>query len=230
MAKGLREIFFEIAPAYERVNRVLTLGLDRGWREAAARTAAGAGGSRWLDVCSGTGDMARALAARAPAGTSLSALDFCPPMLRRAAARDAAHRISFVLGNAASLPFPDASFDLLTVSFATRNLNLFPGALRETCGEFRRVLRPGGVYVNVETSRPPAAIVRLAFRVYVRLFVRPLGRLFSGADAGYAYLAASIPRFYSAEELAGILKEAGFSKVTFRRLLLGAAAVHRSVR
>jgi len=176
--------------------------------------------------------MARALRRLAPPETRVTALDFCRPMLSRAAARDGSGDISSTLAEAQALPFPDAAFDVLVVSFATRNLNSSRAALEATFREFRRVLRPGGVFVNVETSQPPRRIIRAGFRAYVRLLVRPLSRLVSGSagEAGYAYLAASIRRFYSAEELAEILLKAGFAETSFRRLLGGAAAIHRSVR
>jgi ubiquinone/menaquinone biosynthesis C-methylase UbiE len=153
-------------------------------------------------------------------------------MLSRAAARDGRRRIAFALGEAQALPFADAAFDVLTVSFATRNLNLSTEALEAAFREFHRVLRPGGTFVNVETSRPPNPLVRAVFRLYVRLLVRPLGRLVAGqaGRAGYAYLATTIPRFHAAGDLASILSRAGFREVSFRRLLLGAAAIHASVR
>lgn len=230
MSNGLRTIFAQVAPTYERVNRVLTLGLDARWRKAAADEAAAVAGTRWLDVGSGTGDMARALLDRAPAGTLVAALDFCGPMLALAAARNPGRRIAFALGDVRSLPFPDETFDLVTISFATRNLNLSAPVLAATFGEIRRVLKPGGVFLNLETSQPPLAPVRAVFRAYVAAFVRPVGRLLSRSDAGYAYLSTTIPRFYDAESLARILRQAGFSRVAYRRLGLGAAAVHTSVR
>lgn len=232
MSAGLKCVFAEVALRYERVNRILTLGLDCRWRRAAARTAAAAGGRRWLDVCSGTGDMARRLLRWAPPGVRLTAVDFSRPMLSRAKARDEDRRIDFSLAEAKDLPFADGAFDVLTVSFATRNLNLSVPALEAAFREFHRVLRPGGTFVNVETSQPPHALVRAGFRLYVRLLVRPLGRLVAGraGRAGYAYLAATIPRFHAAEDLAAILTRAGFRRVAFRRLLFGAAAVHASVR
>ncbi len=230
MLPVLREIFSRLAPTYERVNHVLTLGLDVFWRRRAARAAARSGGSRWLDVCSGTGDMARELSRGAPSGTWIVALDFCRPMLDLSAARQPAEGgFEFVLADAARLPFPDAAFDLVTVAFATRNLSLSRAALIATFSEFHRALRPGGRFVNLETSQPRFRPVRFLFRVYVRTFVPPVGRRLSGAHAGYGYLSESISEFYPAEELAGILKAAGFSRVIFRRLMFGAAAVHIAV-
>jgi demethylmenaquinone methyltransferase/2-methoxy-6-polyprenyl-1,4-benzoquinol methylase len=152
-------------------------------------------------------------------------------MLARSAARPPRDGVfEYVLAEAAALPFPDASFDLLTVAFATRNLNLSRAVLSGTFREFRRALKPGGRFVNLETSQPRFRPVRHLFRAYVRTFVRPVGCCLSGSSAGYAYLSSSIRQFYPAEELAAILKEAGFSRVTFRRFFFGASAVHVAIK
>lgn len=231
MTEKLREIFAGVAPTYERVNRVLTLGLDARWRRSAARLAARGGGTLWLDVCSGTGDMAREMRRRLPAGARVVALDFCAPMLGRAVARAAeSGPFEFVLADVKALPFREGTFDAITMSFATRNINLSAAVLEGTFREFRRVLKPGGRFVNLETSQPPAGLVRFLFRLYVKAFVRPVGRRLSGSDPGYAYLSSTIPRFYGAEELSAILSRSGFSGVSFRRLFWGAAAVHVAVK
>lgn len=228
--RPLQEIFGEVSGTYEKVNRVLTLGLDRRWRRQAAKRAARGGGDRWLDVCSGTGETVENLARRAAAGTTLVALDFSLPMLSRARLKAMAKPVDFLLGDVKTLPFPDGTFDLITISFATRNINLSRPILEETFREFHRVLRPGGRFVNLETSQPRSRIVRALFHGYVRLVVRRVGLRISGSRAGYAYLASTIPRFYGAAELAAILEAAGFASVSFKRLLFGVAAVHVSKR
>ncbi len=223
----IREIFAEVAPAYERANRVLTLGLDRSWRRAAARTAAAGGGRLWLDVCSGTGDMAEELARRIPAGGRVVALDFSRPMMAGLKSKPRfVRRGAAVRAEASFLPFPAGTFDLVTVSFAVRNLNRGRESLRRTFAELRRVLKPSGRLVLVETSRPPLLPVRWLYFSLARALVPRIGEKISGSKAGYAYLGATIPRFYGAGELAAILGQAGFARVRFRRLCLGAAAVH----
>jgi len=224
--RPLREIFGEVAGTYELVNRVLTIGLDRPWRRAAARRAARGGGTRWLDVCSGTGEMAQDLSRRAEKGVEIVALDFSLPMLAQARAKAMARPVEFVLGDVKRLPFPDRCFDLVTISFATRNINLSREVLTATYAEFRRVLRPGGRFVNLETSQPKSRIVRALFHAYVKIMVRRVGTRISGSRAGYAYLASTIPRFYGAGELAGILRAAGFATISVQPLLFGAAAIH----
>ncbi len=224
-ASGVHALFCRIARTYELANHALTLGLDVIWRNRAASIAAGDGGQRWLDVCTGTGDMARALRKRAPQDTLVVGLDFCLPMLQHA--KDPT---PLVLSDARTMPFADNTFDLLTVSFATRNLRSADEALLATLREFHRVLKPGGRYVNVETSQPPCPLVRWAFHTFVAVTVRALGGRIAGAGAPYGYLAHTIPRFHGAPELAQLISRAGFEDVTYRRMTLGAAAVHRAVK
>jgi demethylmenaquinone methyltransferase/2-methoxy-6-polyprenyl-1,4-benzoquinol methylase len=228
--RPLQEIFGEVAGTYELVNHVLTLGLDGPWRRAAAKRAVRDGGTRWLDVCSGTGEMAGNLSKRAGEGTEIVALDFSPPMLSRARAKVMARPVDFVLGDVKRLPFPDGTFDLVTISFATRNINLSREVLTAAYAEFRRVLGSGGRFVNLETSQPRNGIVRGLFHAYIKVVVKRVGTRISGSRAGYAYLATTIPRFYGAGELAGILKDAGFASVSVKPLLFGAAAIHIALK
>jgi len=225
----VREIFAEVPRTYERANRVLTFGFDGAWRRSAARAAAEAGGSAWLDVCTGTGDMAVALERRMSGRGIVVGADFSRPMLRKAAERSRGRAIALVEAAAGSLPFRDGTFDLVTMSFATRNCNTSRGALIGVFAELRRVLRPGGILLNLETSQPPSGVVRALFHRYARSGVARIGRFISGSRAGYAYLSYTLSRFYDADELASVIAEAGFSSVSYRRLTLGVAALHRAV-
>ncbi len=226
----VRSVFSEVPETYEFLNHALTLGFDVAWRRRAAALAAEAGGRRWADMCTGTGETAVYLRRLAPEATNVYAVDFSLPMMEVARRKPAADRIEFVEADVKVLPFDDGSLDAVTMSFATRNLNLSEELLVRTFAEFHRVLRPGGLFVNLETSRPPNPVVRKCFHAYVKLLVEPLGTRVSGSRAAYAYLASTIPRFHGAEELAGIMRAAGFDDVTYRRLLLGVAAIHRGVR
>lgn len=230
MSKGLRNVFSEVAGRYELVNHAMTWGLDIVWRRKAARLAAAQGGTRWMDMCSGTGEMAVYLDRLAGGKAEVVAADFSMPMISKAAAKPDAQKVLFTLADAKSLPFPDASFDLVTISFATRNMNLDRENLTRCFSEFHRVLRPGGRFVNVETSQPPSGLVRKLFHFYVRITVKPLGRIISGSSAGYTYLSRTIPRFYEAEELADIMRQAGFPKVGFQRMMFGVVAIHQAVK
>lgn len=230
MGNGIQNIFAEVPKTYELVNHTLTLGMDIVWRKKAVAIAARRGGERWIDVCSGTGETANYLSRAAGNGTRVFATDFSMPMLEYALTKPEAHRITFCLSDIRQLPFEDNSFDLVTLSFATRNINLNREILTESFREFYRILRPGGCFINLETSQPTSPVARRLFHLYVKLFVKRVGQLLSGSKAGYTYLSRTIPRFYDADELAGILRMAGFDEVRYRRLMLGAAAIHESVK
>jgi demethylmenaquinone methyltransferase/2-methoxy-6-polyprenyl-1,4-benzoquinol methylase len=227
-ARAVRDVFSEVPATYELINRVLTFGLDVVWRRRAVKVAAGGRGGEWLDMCSGTGETAVYLSRLAPEGTRVLAADFCPAMMAEARRKPEAKRVEFVPADIRALPFADGSLDLVTMSFATRNVNVSREALIESFAELRRVLKPGGRFVSVETSQPPSSLVRMCFHIYVKLVVERIGALISGYRPGYAMLSSTIRRFYPAEELADIMREAGFGKVTFRRMFFGAAAIHEA--
>jgi len=226
--KGLQKVYSEIPKRYELVNHLITFGTDIYCRRKAADIAAADGGSAWLDICCGTGEMAVNLTKRAGNGTAIFAADFSKPMIEIARNKPRTKNINFLLVNAAELPFPDNFFDLITISFATRNLNTTRDILIRTFSEFRRVLKPGGRFINLETSQPTNKIIKKLVHTYVSLTVRQLGTALTGSKAGYAYLANSIPRFYEADELAKILREAGFDKIDYKRLFFGAMAIHKA--
>ena len=226
-AGGIRRIFEKVHRRYRLINYLLTLGLDRRWRKKAAGIAAGgACGGKWLDVCTGTGDMAFRLLEEAPEGTSVYGLDFTMQMIETALEDPRAGRVDFILGNAVRLPFREGSFDLITVSFSTRNMNLNTEALTGTFREFRRVLKPGGLFLNLETSQPSSALIRKIFHLLVSLYVAQVGRIVSGAGEAYRYLAGSIPGFFPPGQLASIMEEAGFEEISFLPMTLGAVALH----
>jgi demethylmenaquinone methyltransferase/2-methoxy-6-polyprenyl-1,4-benzoquinol methylase len=227
---GIKKMFAQVPETYEVVNHVLTLGLDTIWRKRAARLAATGGGSRWLDVCSGTGEMAVYLSRLAGRGTTVFASDFCKPMLDRAREKRNAAGILFALGDTRFLPFKDNSFDLVTISFATRNINVTSEHLVDCLREFHRILRPGGRFVNLETSQPRSGLIRALVHFYVRTFVAPIGAAISRSKAGYSYLSRTIPRFYEAEEFQEIIRSSGFRRVDFKRLVFGVAAIHEAVK
>ncbi len=226
MKTGICSLFAEVAATYERINHVLTGGLDVLWRRKAARFAAVQAGGMWLDVCTGTGDMAVELSRLAGNDATVVAADFCLPMIRKALARGFARRVQFVAADVGHLPFQDATFDLVTISFATRNIAGNPGVLLRRLREFHRVLKPGGRFVNLETSQPPCRVLRKVFHAYVQTAVEPIGRLLSRSKSGYVYLAHTIPRFYGAEEFARIIRRAGFVEVRDHRMTLGVIAIH----
>lgn len=214
-----------IAGRYELVNGFLTLGLDGLWRRKAVSFIPAGAPIRALDACCGTGDMTELLLRRLPAGSAVSGSDFNAAMLARARAR--LPHLEFFQAPASALPFPDGSFDAVTVSFATRNLASSPEGLAACLREFLRVLRPGGTFVQVESSVPPYALVRFFFRLYVKTAIFLAAALLPpGSRAAYRYLGSSVLTFMDAEAMSRELLSAGFAKARYARLFPGAVAVH----
>jgi len=230
-ANFLQQIFSQrVSATYELVNHILTFGHDALWRRQAARIAAAEGGTQWADMCTGTGEMAICLSRLAPPETTVHAVDFSLSMMDVAKKKPEAQNIAFVVSDVRDLEFPDDSLDLITISFATRNINLNRDTLIQTFAEFARVLKPGGRFINLETSQPSSRLARLLFHAYVKLFVKALGGLISGSYKAYAYLKYTIPRFYPPEELSDIMCRAGFKNVTYKKLMFGIAAIHQGMK
>ena len=213
-AEGVRAMFDRIAPVYDVMNRVMTVGLDGRWRRACAEEAVRAG-DRVLDACCGTGDLA---VAAARAGGRVTGLDFSERMLERA--RRKAPELEWVQGDLMALPFEDGSFESATVGFGVRNVDDLPGALRE----LRRVLVPGGRVGVLEITRPHG-FLRHFYGIWFDRVVPLLGRVLPGG-AAYTYLPASVRRFPGPEHLARALEEAGFAQVRFRLFAGGIVALH----
>ncbi len=230
MKKGVQKIYQQVASKYDLINRLMTFGLDAIWRRRAAAVAAGYLPHRILDLCCGTGDMALEISHQVPHARHIIGADFSLSMLRLAGKKLYSTKTSFVLSDVGRLPFPDGTFDLLCIAFATRNLNYGPRILTNFFREFHRVLRPDGILVHLETSQPRLKILRALFHRYVRSVVKPLGGRISGSSAGYKYLAFTVPRFYNAEEMSRLLRLAGFDDVSYRPLLFQVAALHTARR
>ncbi len=230
MKKGVQKIYSEVAHRYELINHILTFGLDYCWRKQAAKEASKNLGNNWLDVCSGTGEMAQNLAKFASLNINITAVDFSFPMMDFAKKKKYRTGVNFAIADAGKLPFPDRSFDMLTISLATRNLNFNQQALLVYFKEFHRVLKPGGVFFNLETSQPQYDWLKKLFHLYVRTVVNPVGSRISSSKSGYKYLAHTIPRFYNPEELSKMLNRAGFQTITYRLFLWGIAALHTATK
>jgi len=228
--KGILKIFSEVAHQYELVNHVLTFGLDIPWRKRAAQVAAAGGGTLWLEVCSGTGDMAVNMSKYATPGTKIVVSDFSLPMLMKAKTKEDLDGTTLSLADSLQLPFPDDTFDMVVISFATRNITPTRDRLVSFLQEFHRILKPGGRFINLETSQPSLTPIRIAFRFYAKQVVKIVGRLISGSKTGYAYLAHTVSRFFNADELSKILSDVGFSKVNYVSMTFGAVAIHRAVK
>jgi demethylmenaquinone methyltransferase/2-methoxy-6-polyprenyl-1,4-benzoquinol methylase len=227
---AVRDMFAEVPRTYELVNHLFTGGLDIVWRRRAASIASAAGGTAWLDVCTGTGEMAADLGERAGRDTLVVGVDFSMPMMRAGARRPRSESVLFACAAAESLPFSDGQFDLVTISFATRNIAASRESLLRALREFHRVLAPGGRLVNLETSQPRSRIARTLFHWYARSVVRAVGEMISGSRAAYSYLSGSLLRFYGTSELAALMREAGFPRVRYRPMTGGIVAVHEAMK
>lgn len=212
---------------YDAANRLLTLGLDGGWRAQAAKAALRSSPSSCLDACTGTGDLALLLEKFSAHGTEITGVDFNEPML--SVARKKAPGVRFLRADAARLPFEDGAFGAVTAAFAARNLDA-DGDLAGIFREFYRVLKPGGVFVNLETGRPRSAPIRFCFHLYVRLMTALVGALTPKNRPAYAFLSATIRDFHDAGALSALLRRAGFSKVEVTPLMFGAVAIHRAIK
>jgi demethylmenaquinone methyltransferase/2-methoxy-6-polyprenyl-1,4-benzoquinol methylase len=218
-------MFDRIAPRYDLLNRLLSLGTDLSWRRRALDLAPLGDGGRALDVGTGTGDFALALLARWPQSASVTGIDISPGMLevarRRAAKAGLGARYERLVASVESLPFADAQFDVAIAGFVIRNVGDIPRGL----SEMRRVLRPGGRAVILDLHTPRNRAIRRLYRSYSILSPRLAAALGGDPDA-YRYLPRSIEAFYEPEALAELLRVAGFSRVTFERLTFGIAAIH----
>jgi len=219
------EMFGRIAPAYDRLNTIMTAGQDGRWRRAAAdATGLGQSGSA-IDVACGTGKLAVALAQRVGPFGLVVGVDLSPAMIRLARRRHRDHvQLRFAEANALALPYADGTFDAATIAFGLRNLSDFTAGL----AEMRRVVRPGGRVVCLELTIPrPAWWGRLYLAVFRRL--APLAATLFGLGATYRYLPGSLEGFPSVRVLAAAMRGAGLEAVTYRRLGLGAVALHVGV-
>ncbi len=214
-AGGVRDMFDRIAPVYDAMNTVMTAGLDRSWRRATIRATVRPGASV-LDACCGTGDLARE-AVRAGAGRVVG-LDFSEAMLERA--RRKAPAAEFVAGDLLALPFADGEFDAAVVGFGVRNVE----SLERALSELRRVLEPGGRVGILEITRPRGALAPF-YGLWFDRVIPLLGRVLPGGSA-YTYLPASVRRFPGPDELAALLRHAGFEAVSFRLFAGGIVALH----
>lgn len=226
MSDSIRRMFSEVARKYELVNKVITVNLDGYWRRLAARLACIGDVCRVLDLCSGTGDMALAIAMEAPRDLTIVAVDFCPQMAIRAALKLRGVGGVVIIADAGALPFADESFDVVTISFGVRNIFTSRKAFIRCLNEIKRTLKAGGRLILLETSQPKSRIARWLFHRYVGLVVRHVGGWLSGSASAYRYLSETIQHFVDADELSGILSEAGFLRPIAIPILFGIIAIH----
>jgi demethylmenaquinone methyltransferase/2-methoxy-6-polyprenyl-1,4-benzoquinol methylase len=222
-------MFSTIAHRYDFLNHALSLNIDRRWRRELVRIASVGAGARVLDVATGTADVAIEFARRTQAA-SITGLDPSSGMLEVGRAKLAgdpafAGRVELIEGDAMALPFPDASFDAVTIAFGLRNLPDYERGVREMA----RVLRPGGTLAVLEFL-PPSGAARIVFRAYIATVMPVIGRAISGSNDAYRYLASSIGTFIRADDVRALMAAAGLENVATRRLTGGIAGLHSGVR
>jgi demethylmenaquinone methyltransferase/2-methoxy-6-polyprenyl-1,4-benzoquinol methylase len=219
-ASYVRRLFHTIADRYDLITRLLSFGRDRRWKAALVALANVDPGTRALDLAAGTGDIAFALAAD---GAGVTALDITHRMLQLAARkRPAAAAVTFVTGDMMSLPFPDATFDLVTTGYGIRNVP----AITPAIAEIRRVLRPGGLLLSLDFDRPASRRVRTVYLGYLTLVGSALGWVLHRDPDTYRYIPESISRYPGAAAVAALLGRAGFDESRVIPLLGGLMAIN----
>ncbi|MBN1954335.1 MAG: ubiquinone/menaquinone biosynthesis methyltransferase [Anaerolineae bacterium] len=216
-----RTLFDRIAPRYELLNVIMSMGRVGAWRRAAAAAAQAPPGGQVLDVATGTGGLAAALARRWPAARVVG-VDFSPQMLRTGRARFARASMRWVGGDALRLPFPAGAFDAVVNGFMLRNVVDVEAALAEQA----RVVRPGGHVVCLEMTWPRHPLFRPLFRLYFYGLTPWLGGLLTGYGEAYRYLPHSVEAFCSPEELAATMERVGLHDVRYRRMMMGTVTLH----
>ncbi|RII25001.1 MAG: bifunctional demethylmenaquinone methyltransferase/2-methoxy-6-polyprenyl-1,4-benzoquinol methylase UbiE [Geobacter sp.] len=221
----IRSMFDEIAPRYDFLNRLLSLGIDRSWRRFAVRQLAIPAGGEVLDIATGTGDVALEIARQNPHGVTIVGADVSREMVeigrQKVASSPHAGRITFEISPCEALPFVDNRFNGITIAFGIRNV------VDRQLGliEMHRVLKPGGRAVILEFSTPTFPPFRALYQFYFLKVLPRIGGLFSRQSA-YQYLPESVMEFPTREEFKGLMAKAGFRNLRHSDLTLGIATVY----
>lgn len=224
-------MFDRIAYRYDRMNRVLSVGLDQRWRARGIRELQLTGTEEVLDMCTGTADLAiKAVTIAGGQARRVIGVDFAGEMLRLGLAKvrkaGLGDRVQLVRGDATNVPLPDAAFDAAMVAFGIRNVHNYEAGIRE----FARVLKPGGRLAVLEFGRPQIPGIKQAYRAYFKYLLPVIGRLGSKHTEAYSYLPASVDRFPEPEAFADMLKSHGFATVRTVPLTFGTVYLYIATR
>ena len=223
-ATYVRRLFHTIADRYDLITRLLSFGRDRYWKRRLVKIAGLRPGVAALDLACGTGDIAFELARR---GARVTALDVTHRMLQLAQARNTgANRVRLVTGDMMALPFPDASFDLVTTGYGLRNVPRIAPAL----AEIRRVLRPGGLLLSLDFDKPSNPLVRAVYLAYLTVVGSALGWVLHRDPDTYRYIPESIRRYPGAAGVSAMLRHDGFAEARVIPLLGGLMAINVATR
>ncbi len=218
---GVQKMFDAIAGRYDLMNRVMTMGQDQKWRRFVVEMAGDPGDGLTLDLATGTGDIGALMTDTHPRARVVGG-DFSLNMLMEAKKRFSGKRISWQACDANMLPFADDNFQSVTFGYLLRNVDDALKVLKEV----RRVLKPGGKVVCLDTTPPAKNLFYPFVRFYFRYGIPVLGKLIADDEAAYAYLTGSTMDFHTAEALAGLFSEAGFTNVGYKKFMLGTIGVH----
>jgi demethylmenaquinone methyltransferase / 2-methoxy-6-polyprenyl-1,4-benzoquinol methylase len=226
----VREVFDSVARRYDLMNDLMSFGVHRLWKDTLVDRLAPRAGMRFIDVAGGTGDVAFRIARRLGSAADITVCDINATMLGvgrdRAVDRGLLRGLSWVTGDAETLPFPDRSFDAYTIAFGLRNVTRMEQALREA----RRVLRPGGRFFCLEFSRVSLPALAAVYERYSATMLPTIGGLVAGDRESYRYLHESIQRHPPQRELAAMMERAGLAQVRWRDMSGGIVALHSGWR
>ena len=226
----VREVFASVAPKYDLMNDLMSFGVHRLWKRDFVATSGVRPGHAVLDLAGGTGDISLLMAKEVGEKGRVVLSDINGAMLARGRDRTidegAAARIACVQVNAEAIPFPDGSFDIVTIAFGLRNVTDKPRALRE----MHRVLKLGGRALVLEFSKPRGDALRALYDLYSFEVLPRLGRAVANDADSYRYLAESIRKHPPQGELEALMREAGFERVSHRNLAAGIVAIHSGYR
>ncbi|WP_297815817.1 bifunctional demethylmenaquinone methyltransferase/2-methoxy-6-polyprenyl-1,4-benzoquinol methylase UbiE [uncultured Lactobacillus sp.] len=227
--KDVHDLFSRVAPNYDKMNDLISLGTQRLWRKKLFKKLQVKPGDFCLDLCCGTGDLTIALAKQVGPSGNVVGLDFNEDMLRLAYDKvltaGAEKEIQLRQADAMNLPYEDSSFDIVTIGFGLRNVPDANQVLREVY----RVLKPGGKFAVLETSQPTNPIVKVGWKAYFKLFPK-FAKLLHSNVSDYQYLSQTTGKFVSATKLKEMFEKAGYQDVTVTKLNLGAGAIHIGVK
>jgi len=229
--RQVQKMFSDIAPRYDLLNRLLSCGQDQYWRKRAVTRLSPQSGERFLDIATGTADVALEIIRNVPKGAvQVVGMDFSEKMLELARQKidslDKANSIQLECGSAESLPFEDNSFDGTTTAFGIRNFFDIGRSLRE----MHRVLKPGGRCVILEFSLPRNSILNALYRFYFEWLLPKVGRLISKHPSAYTYLPETVAAFPVRKEFSSLMQQAGFMNVTYKELTLGIVILYTGIK
>ncbi len=218
------QMFDTISGNYDNLNRVISFGIDVKWRKKVLKLVADKKPETILDIATGTGDLAILMAQTG--AKKITGFDISAGMLdigkKKIEARKLSDRIEMLLGDSENMPFEDNSFDAITVAFGVRNFE----NLEKGLGEILRVLKPGGIFVILETSNPTKTPFKQGYWFYTKYILPQIGRLFSKDNAAYGYLSESASVFPFGEALNNILRKVGFIEVAAMPQTFGVATIY----